>query len=65
MARKGRKLSLVAAKEKKPSVTVKAGQEFRVTAVTLQGPEVAKLKKAAARLCGGTSTCIALVDIGS
>ncbi len=65
MADKKSKMTLIASKDKKPDVQVKAGQELRVTAVSIQGPDLAKIKKVGARLCGGTSTCLALIDIGS
>jgi hypothetical protein len=64
-ARKTEKMTLIASPEKRPAVNVKPGQELRVTAVSIQGADLAKIKKAGARLCGGTSTCVALVDIGS
>jgi hypothetical protein len=63
MAKKS-KVTLLASKEKQPAVNVKPGQHLRVTAVVIQGPEAAKVKKAGARLCGGTSTCLALMDVG-
>ena len=63
MAKKD-KITLLASKDKQPAVNVKPGQQLRVTAVVLQGPEAAKMKKAGARLCGGTSTCVALLEIG-
>jgi hypothetical protein len=63
MAKKG-KITLLASKDKQPSVKLKAGQQLKVTAVVLQGPEAAKIKKVGARLCGGSGTCLALLDIG-
>ncbi len=65
MATKRGKMTLIASAEKSPAVQVKAGQELRVTAVSIQGPDLAKIKRVGARLCGGTSTCLALVDIGA
>ncbi len=63
--KKTAKMTLIASPEKRPAVQVKAGQELRVTAVSIQGADLAKIKKVGARLCGGTSTCLALIDIGS
>ncbi len=60
-----RKITLVASDEKQPSIKIKPGQELRVTAVSLVGPNVDKLRSVGARLCGGSGTCLALVDIGS
>ena len=62
MAEKGR-INLVVSAEKEPDVSVAPGQELQVVAVMLQGPDVAKIKKVGARLCGGTTTCLALIDI--
>ncbi|MCI0702135.1 MAG: hypothetical protein L0241_13715 [Planctomycetia bacterium] len=58
-------MTLVASKEKNPAVEVKAGQELRVVSVKMGGPDLGKLKRVGATLCGGTSTCLAIVDIGS
>lgn len=59
-----RKVNLIVATEKKPQVTVKAGQKLEVVAVSLTGGKAASIKKAiGARLCGGSGTCLAVVDI--
>ena len=60
---KRKKITLIASTEKEPSVNVKPGQKLRVTAVVLQGADVEKIQKSGARLCGGTTTCLALIDI--
>jgi hypothetical protein len=58
------KVNLIVSDEKKPLGSVKAGQKLQVVAVTLTGGKAASLKKAiGARLCGGSGTCLALVDI--
>jgi hypothetical protein len=58
------KVNLIVSDEKKPLGSVKAGQKLQVVAVTLTGVKAASLKKAiGARLCGGSGTCLALVDI--
>jgi len=60
----GKKVSLVVSKDKKPLGKVKAGQKFQVVAVDLAGPNAGSVRKAlGARLCGGTSTCLALMNI--
>jgi hypothetical protein len=58
------KVNLIVSDEKKPLGSVRAGQKLQVVAVTLTGGKAASLRKAiGARLCGGSGTCIALVDI--
>ena len=46
-----------------PALTLKPGQRFEVVSVSLVDPTLQKAKPIAARLCGGTSTCLALVDL--
>jgi hypothetical protein len=48
MAKKS-KVTLIASTEKNPPVNVKPGQQLNVTAVVIQGPEAAKIKKVGAR----------------
>lgn len=57
------KYSLVVTDEKTPKIAVKSGMRFEVRSVTLVGTDLGKPKALAARLCGGTSTCLALVDL--
>jgi hypothetical protein len=58
------KVNLIVSDQKKPLGPVKAGKKLQVVAVSLTGGKAAAVKKAiGARLCGGTSTCLALVDI--
>jgi hypothetical protein len=59
-----KKLRLIVSDEKSPAVELKAGMKLDVVAVTLIEPTLKKSKAVAARLCGGTSTCLALVDVG-
>ena len=61
---KTQKTSFIVSDSKNPSVTLKPGQKFHVTTVQLVEPTLRPSKKVAARLCGGTSTCLALVNIG-
>lgn len=59
-----KKINLIVSPEKKPQVTVKAGQKLQVVAVSLTGGKAASIKKAiGARLCGGSGTCLAVMDI--
>lgn len=57
------KHTLIISDDKNPKVTVKPGQKLRVVTVSMVGPDLKKPAKVAARLCGGTSTCLALVEI--
>lgn len=59
----GNRLSLVVADSKNPEVSVRAGQRLDVVAVKLLSTQRPK-KTIGARLCGGTSTCVALVETG-
>jgi hypothetical protein len=54
---------LVVSDETEPAVKVKPGMRFEVHALTVVDPELKVSDKVAARLCGGTSTCIALVEV--
>jgi hypothetical protein len=62
---KKQKMTLIASPEKNPAVALKPGQRLQVTTVTIQGADLENIKKAGARLCGGSGTCLALVDIGA
>jgi hypothetical protein len=68
MARKAgrgrlRRISLVASKQAKPAIKVKPGMKLTVASVVLVDPSGKKAGPIGARLCGGTSTCLALVDV--
>lgn len=54
----------IVSKEKNPKVELKKGLKFEVRSVQLVDVTLKKIKKGGARLCGGTSTCLALIDIG-
>jgi len=58
-----KRVKLMVSDDKKPLGSVKPGQKLEVVAVTLSGRKAGSLKKMGARLCGGTSTCLALTDI--
>jgi len=55
--------TLVVSDDKNPSVALKPGTRLDVVSVALVGPNLKKPAKLAARLCGGTSTCLALVEV--
>ena len=59
------KVKLVLHNDENPMVRLEPGMKIRVETVDLIGSDLdlEKLKKVGARLCGGTSYCLALVDI--
>ncbi len=57
------KMSLIDSADKAPKIAVKPGMKFEVQSVSIIDSDLKKPKKVAARLCGGTSTCLALVEI--
>ena len=59
-----KKINLIISDEKKPLGSAKPGKKLEVVAVTLSGAKAASLKKAiGARLCGGSGTCLAVMDV--
>jgi hypothetical protein len=57
------KHTLIVSDDKNPKVTVKPGMKLQVVTVALVGADLKKPSKVAARLCGGTTTCLALVEV--
>lgn len=57
------KIKFIASEEKNPTVKLKPGMKLEVIAVDLVEPTLKASKKVAARLCGGSRTCVALVEI--
>jgi hypothetical protein len=53
--------ALVVSKSTKPSIRVRPGMALDVVAVSLVEPTLKRAKRIAARLCGSSSTCVALV----
>jgi hypothetical protein len=51
--------------DKSPSVPLKPGMKLNVVSTVLVGPDLKRIRNIGARLCGGSGTCMALVDIGS
>lgn len=59
-----KKINLIVSNEKRPLGAVKPGQKVQVVGVTLSGAQaLLKRKRLGARLCGGSGTCLAIVDI--
>lgn len=58
-------VSFIASNEKAPRIRIKPGMRLNVVSTVLVGPDLKRLKNIGARLCGGSGTCMALVDIGS
>jgi hypothetical protein len=56
-------MKFIVSNEKSPKVAVKPGQKLEVVSVSLLDANLKKPKRVGARLCGGTSTCLALVDV--
>ena len=54
---------LIVSNDENPKVELKAGTKFKVETIELVDAPLQPIKKGAARLCGGTSTCLALIDI--
>lgn len=60
---KAGKMKLIVSDDPRPAVSLKPGQKLQVTAVSVVTPDLKKCGPIAARLCGGTSTCLALVEL--
>jgi hypothetical protein len=58
------KLTLIVSDQKNPQVVLKPGTKLEVASIKLADPSLKALRPVAARLCGGTSTCLALVETG-
>lgn len=58
-------LQFIVSKDKKPRVPLKPGMRLDVVSTVLVGPDLKRAKNIGARLCGGSGTCMALVDLGS
>jgi hypothetical protein len=54
---------LVVSDEEKPKIEHPQGSKAKVVSVSLVDPKLAKANVTAARLCGGTSTCVALHEV--
>ena len=52
-------LRLIVSDEMKPSIPLKPGMKLEVVSVSVVDPALRRSRAVAARLCGGTSTCLA------
>lgn len=62
MAKK-RSVTLIVSEKNNPSLPMKAGMRVEVVAVKFLDSLGKGPKRMGARLCGGSNTCIALVDV--
>lgn len=58
----GRRVQLIVTDDPKPAVTVEPGTVLEVVSVALVTPSMSPAGPLGARLCGGTSTCLALIS---
>ncbi len=56
-------IHLIVSDEENPKIEHKHGAAAKVVSVALVDPKLAKSHVTAARLCGGTSTCLALHEV--
>jgi hypothetical protein len=54
---------LIESDDHSPTVGLTSGMRFEVKTTQIVDTTMKPMKKVAARLCGGTSTCLALVEI--
>lgn len=57
-------IKLIVSQDKRPKVALRPGMRVEVTNVRIVDPSLVRRPKIAARLCGGSGTCIALIDLG-
>ncbi|WP_029032298.1 hypothetical protein [Salinarimonas rosea] len=57
------RVHLIETDDPEPALRLKPGMRFEVRATTVVDPELKPVKKSAARLCGGTNTCLALIEV--
>jgi hypothetical protein len=57
------KIHLIESDDVEPNLKLKAGMRFEVQATTIVDINMKPAGKVAARLCGGTTTCLALIEI--
>jgi hypothetical protein len=56
-------IKLIVSEDEAPAVTLKPGMRLEVKSVPLVNPTLEKAQAIGATLCGGTSTCIAIIEI--
>ena len=59
----GRKITFIVSDEKNPKVALKPGTKLEVVSVKLADTSLKQAAPVGARLCGGSNTCITLVEI--
>ena len=57
------KVSLIISDDKEPKVKVKDGMKIEVAVVSIVDESFKEPTKIAARLCGGTNTCMAIIEV--
>jgi hypothetical protein len=62
-AKSSKKITLIASDSKNPIGNAKAGTKLQVVSVQLAGKPEMKRQMIGARLCGGTSTCLAVFEV--
>lgn len=58
-------VKLIASDDEQPTVQLKPGMRFEVVSVSVVEPNLTDVARIGARLCGGSGTCLALVDIAA
>lgn len=58
-----KKAHLIVSDDSEPKLQLKPGMRFEVHSVSVVDEQLVASNKVAARLCGGTGTCLALVEI--
>lgn len=58
-----KKSHLIVSEKDEPTVAIKSGMRFEARSISIVDEQFVASHKVAARLCGGTSTCLALVEI--
>ncbi len=56
-------VNLIVSERKVPKVELRPGMRFEVNTVRVVDERLTKPISVGARLCGGTSTCLALIDL--
>ncbi len=59
------KIKLIVSEEEAPRIQLKPGMQLKVDVVELVDQKLNPVSVGAARLCGATTVCMALIDIGN
>ena len=57
------KSHLIVSDDTNPPIAFTPGKKYQVVTVDVADPKLAQMQKVGSRLCGGTSTCIAVFEI--